>query len=633
MMGAAKRIPHMIKVLLAFIFSMTFTMSASYAATVALTQTDADAWLDGMMPSMLQGYDIGGAVVVIVKDGKVLTQRGYGYSDVAKRIPVDPANTLFRPGSISKLFTWTAVMQLAEQGKVDLDANINTYLDFRVDGRSGKMITMRHLMTHRAGFEETYKNTSTYDPMRNVSNEQRMKAFVPKRIADPGEIPAYSNYGTSLAGYIVQRVSGMPFDDYVEKAIFQPLEMQHSSFRQPLPKRLAAQMSNGYSTASDPPLPFEYISVGPAGSLSSTGADIARFMIAHLQNRKSLMKPETAQLMHNSSTETAPGLNRMLLGFYETNLNGQRIISHAGDTNEFHSNLHLFLNNNVGLFISFNSSGSSDTPASPRDILLHGFVDRYFGGAPGPVKIDPQGAISDANNVAGHYAITRRSESNFYAFTNIFLTLPVKANEDGSIMINTGSGDQRFVHVGPMLWANPSDGTLFGAKTAHGRVKLVAINPPAAIFGGQPVPVWRSGAITIPAIAASLLVYLLIGLSWPLNTLVRRFYKLPATSQSLTYTASRTLIWATLMILITWLYITAQLDKLDISDMALLSLQVVSVVIGIASILVAIWRVKQSFAPDQGWLTKIEAIAFFGSSIFIVWAAWMGGLYAMTANY
>jgi CubicO group peptidase (beta-lactamase class C family) len=122
-----------------------------------LTQQDADAWLDGFLPSAIKQADIAGAVVVIVKDGQVLTQRGYGYADVATRRRVDPADTLFRIGSISKLFTWTAVMQLVEQGKIDLDADVNRYLDFMVPPLAGQPITMRNLMTHTAGFEDVFK--------------------------------------------------------------------------------------------------------------------------------------------------------------------------------------------------------------------------------------------------------------------------------------------------------------------------------------------------------------------------------------------------------------------------------------------------------------------------------------------
>src|SRR5215468_8267612 len=204
------------------------TPSAAPAA-VALTATDVESWLDGYLPYALKTGDIAGAVVVVVKDGEILTERGYGYSDVAARKPVDPKLTLFRPGSVSKLFTWTAVMQLVEQGKINLDADVNQYLDFKIPPRDGQPITMRNLMQHTAGFEEQAKGTITESS--SPSYEVLLKAWVPARVFAPGTTPAYSNYGASLAGYIVQRVSGEPFDAYIEKHIFAPLEMKYSSFR------------------------------------------------------------------------------------------------------------------------------------------------------------------------------------------------------------------------------------------------------------------------------------------------------------------------------------------------------------------------------------------------------------------
>src|SRR5216684_3471521 len=194
-----------------------------------LTVADATAWLDGFMPMQLEREDIAGAVVLVVKDGKVLLAKGYGYKDVAKKIPVTPDSTLFRPGSISKLFTWTAVMQLVEQGKLDLDRDVNTYLDFSIPEAYGKPITLRNIMTHTPGFEETIKGLFAHDrrPLAVV-----MKTWVPERIFPPGEVSAYSNYGASLAGYIVQRVSGEPFEQYVARHILQPLGMTHSTFEQ-----------------------------------------------------------------------------------------------------------------------------------------------------------------------------------------------------------------------------------------------------------------------------------------------------------------------------------------------------------------------------------------------------------------
>jgi CubicO group peptidase (beta-lactamase class C family) len=217
-----------------------------------LTKEDVDAWLDGYLPYALNTGGIPGAVVVVVKDGQILTARGFGYADLDKRVPVDPARTLFRPGSVSKLVTWTAVMQMVEQGKLDLDTDVNTYLDFRIPPLDGKPITLRQIMTHTAGFEEAVKDIIDYVPAKTPELGALLKAWVPRRIYAPGSTPAYSNYATTLAGYMVQRVSSMPFDDYVEKNVFAPLGMRTASFRQPLPAALAPLASQGYAKVGEP---------------------------------------------------------------------------------------------------------------------------------------------------------------------------------------------------------------------------------------------------------------------------------------------------------------------------------------------------------------------------------------------
>src|SRR6476659_3950574 len=312
-----------------------------------LTATDLEAWLDGFMPYALEKNDVAGAVVVVVKDGKILLEKGYGYSDVAKRTLVDPERTLFRPGSVSKLFTWTAVMQLVEQGKIDLDKDVNTYLDFTIPPYQGKPVTIRNIMTHTAGFEEAIRGLIATDPKGIQPLGDTLKYWVPARVYAPGSTSAYSNYATAVAGYIVQRVSGEPFDQYIAHHIFAPLGMQHSSFSQPLPPELRPLVSKGYEKASDgKPKAYEYINLAPAGSLAATGADMGRFMIAHLQNGAydgtRILREDTAIQMHTSATDTVNPLNRIMLGFYESSINGHRGIAHGGDTEWFHSDLQLF---------------------------------------------------------------------------------------------------------------------------------------------------------------------------------------------------------------------------------------------------------------------------------------------------
>jgi CubicO group peptidase (beta-lactamase class C family) len=339
-----------------------------------LSKQDVDGWLDGFMPYALSSGDIAGAVVVVVKDGQVLTEKGYGYADVKSGRKVDPKTTLFRAGSVGKLFTWTAVMQQVEAGKLDLDRDVNAYLDFKIPPRDGKPVTLRNLMTHTPGFEEHVRALVVPAPGDLKPIGDYLKAWVPLRIFPPGEVPAYSNYGATLAGYIVQRVSGEAYDDYVERHILAPLQMSRSTFRQPLPAAWRGELSAGYDRASQPPHAFELFSVVPAGSLTATGDDMAKFMLAHLQGGR-LLQPATTDQMFRYSGRLSPPIDGMALGFYHEDRNGRRVVGHAGDTQYFHSDLHLMPDEHVGLFVSLNSTGKAGAAGAVRTALYRGLVD------------------------------------------------------------------------------------------------------------------------------------------------------------------------------------------------------------------------------------------------------------------
>ena len=214
-----------------------------------LTAEDVNAWLDGKLPDALKNGDIPGAVVTVVKDGQVVTTRGYGWADTGasggKPVAVDPQTSLFRVASISKIPTSIAAMQLVEQGKVDLDADISAYLDFEIERRFDEPLTLRHLLTHSAGFEEHGSLTPTTDLEAYVKNDPPAQVFA------PGTTPGYSNYGMALAGYIVQRVSGQPFETYVREHVLEPAGMTTSTYEQPLPAGLAGSLGPGHTFAGE----------------------------------------------------------------------------------------------------------------------------------------------------------------------------------------------------------------------------------------------------------------------------------------------------------------------------------------------------------------------------------------------
>lgn len=495
--------------------------------THELTATDVESFLDGLMPAQLERDDIAGAVVAVVKDGKVLFAKGYGYADVEKRKPVSPEDTLFRPGSISKLFTWTSVMQLVEEGKLDLDRNVNDYLDFKIPDTYPQPITLRNIMTHTAGFDESVKDLFIPDAKNLEPLGKYLATHMPRRIYPPGVTPAYSNYATTLAGYIVQRVSGQPFSDYVEQHIFKPLDMTRTTFVQPLPADLQPLMSQGYQKASGGAKKFEVVQAFPAGSVSTNAIGMTHFMIAHLQNGEyngaRILKPETAQLMHSRAFGANPATLGMCLGFYEETRNGHRIIGHGGDTGYFHSDLHIIPDANVGFFVSYNSAGRGDV--SNRTELLDKFMDRYF---PYTVPNDPtlSTAAQDARSVSGTYMVSRRSQGDVLGPLSVLGETKVYPNSDNTVSVDAIKGfdgqPKKFREIAPLAFreVNGQDMIAFN-KDVTGNTVL-AMEYPFMVF--QRVGFFRGKGFNLFVLYASLVVLALTILLWPIAAMARRHY-------------------------------------------------------------------------------------------------------------
>jgi CubicO group peptidase (beta-lactamase class C family) len=493
-----------------------------------MTAADVEAFLDGLMPMQLQREDIAGAVVVIVKDGQVFFRKGYGFADVKARVPVSADSTLFRPGSISKTFTWTAVMQLVEQDKIKLDEDVNQYLDFQIPHTFGRPVTMRNLMTHTPGFEEVIKDLMVDHASEFPSLQSFVIAHQPNQIYPPGTIPAYSNYGADLAGYIVQRVSGMPFEEYIQQNMFRPLGIKHGTYLQPLPEPLKSMMSQGYAVASEDAKPFELVPPNPApdGSLSITGADMAPFMIAHLQHGKygdvQILQPQTADMMHARQFSADPATNGMALGFYEESRNGLRIIGHGGDLNYFHSDMHLILEKNLGFFVSYNSAGKGELDV--RTALWTEFLNRYF-----PTLGGSEQAAQTTNSpsVQGKYLSSRRAETTILrALWWVLAEASVTQNADGTVEVDSikdfsgqpkrwrslGNGQFRESHGDQLLVFKPD---------ASGNLELVTEDP-VEIF--QRVPWDRNKTFVSFSLGFAVLIFALTIIFWPIVALVRKHY-------------------------------------------------------------------------------------------------------------
>lgn len=342
-------------------------------------------FVDGVMAQQIATREVAGAIVTVVHNGRVILSRGYGLADVDAGVPVDPAVTLFRPGSTSKMFTWTAVMQQVEAGRIDLDADVNRYLDFRIPDHAGGPIRVRDLFQHTEGMSDiagiTAPSVDKLVPFRDW-----IKANIPERRWPRGTETSYSNYGVALAGYIVERVSGQRYEDYVEARVFRPLGMTSTTFREPLPPALAPRMARGYRLQDGRLVarPFELFSnILPAGSATTSAPDMARFMMAMLGGGQlggaRVLKPESVRFLMQDSFANAPDLPGMAHGFFVVRRSGPRMVGHGGNTGDFHSNMILAPEAGLGFFVS--ETGGQGSYVG-RTELVEALIGRLFPGSP-----------------------------------------------------------------------------------------------------------------------------------------------------------------------------------------------------------------------------------------------------------
>ncbi len=522
----------MLGLLLAFALLAPVRLVAQSGERRPLTREDLEVFLDALVSNELTRGNIAGAIVTVVKDGQVLLSKGFGYSNVERRTPVFPDSTLFRVASISKTFNATAVMQLVEQGKLDLDADIQSYLDFPLPTQFPESVTLRHLLTHTAGFEESGKELPVDAGQTSVELGLLMRRTTPHQIYRPGTITSYSNYGADLAGYVVERVSGLPFEEYIRQHLLEPIGMRHSSFAEPLPPELKRLMSGEYNVASDTAQDFEVIQGEPSGNLSSTGLDMARFMIMHLQlgryDSTRILADSTARYMATTQFRTHPAVNGMAVGFFEESRDGYRMIGHGGDLSRFHSHMTLLMDEGVGFFLSVNSAGNGGGLFGIREVVIDAFMHRYF---PRTTPLEPvlANAAGEARKVVGSYQLSRRGETTLYRVAALSIPIAVAANPDGSIQIpllTAPNGEPiQWYLIAPMVYRNEDGSMKLGfVADSSGNVTRVGFLGghelhKTGIADSVAFNYWFAGTC-LAIMAATLLL-------WPLAVVIRKRYSQP----------------------------------------------------------------------------------------------------------
>ncbi|HAX69038.1 MAG TPA: serine hydrolase domain-containing protein [Anaerolineales bacterium] len=463
-----------VTLLTAVLLSVAAPVAAGEEMSVSLNQaegpTDAgemEVFMDEMFTRHMEEYHIAGAAVAVVKDGQLFFAKGYGYADVENNIPVDAATTIFRTGSVGKVLTWTAVMQLVEQGKLDLDADINTYLDFQIPDTYPQPIMLRHLMTHTSGIEDRWLNSVVTDSSELVSEREWLVDNFPGRVRPPGEAAGYSNYNAMLGGYIVARVSGEPYEEYVQKHIFDPLGMTHSTVQPQMPAELLPFVSKSYTFVDGAFQPFPDYLVQPAGLPSgfhlTSVTDMARFMIARLEggfygdasSEIRILEEDTARQMLTTLYTPDPRLRGTAYGLFDFSDNGQWVVGHEGYAPVMESELMLLPDEHLGVYVVYNSLEAKDGGLATKHMgFQREFFDHYY---PAPVveTLQPPADFAErAERYVGFYRSANNHATTPEKVVGLLggFALEVTAPGDGTLLVPMEGLLLRFVEVEPLYF-------------------------------------------------------------------------------------------------------------------------------------------------------------------------------------
>ena len=434
-----------------------------------------EAFWDDFFSREMNALGVYGAVMVMVKNGEILFAKGYGYADAASGTPVDPSRTILRAGSIVKTVTATAIMQLAEQGKLDLDADINDYLTaFKVPDTFPEPVTARHLINMTGGFDTRSVGIRASSAEEVKPLGAYLAEHMPPRVLLPGRYRRYNDHEVALAGYLVEVVSGMYCEQYVREHIFRPLEMSGSSIV--LPDDQISRVARGYPVGGGPesayPLSYYHLNDAPGAGFNATAIDMGHYMIAHLQNGRytrsdgtsvRILAEETARQMHRSAFAYHPLQPGQANAFDEKFYKGQRYLRKQGGAPGMQNNMLLLLNQGVGFYLFSNSDGTAlrnDWQAEVLKLYLSASDST-------PERLEP---LSDASERASDYAGVYQQVSDNTSETTLVqvqalvdpdLWVAVGANPDGTLDI----WGKRYVEVEPGVFQDPAAGGLVSFET------------------------------------------------------------------------------------------------------------------------------------------------------------------------
>lgn len=485
----------------------------------ASSSAPQEAGWDAFFNQALGDFGVHGAVMVIIQDDRVRFAKGYGYADAARQAPFDPQTTVLRAGSIAKTLTATAVLQLAEQDLLDLDADVNQYLTrYKVPPTFPEPVTARQLINMTAGFDTRFIGIRAASREQVIPLAEYLSERMPPRVLPPGRYRRYNDHELALAGLLVEEISGLSFEEYVQRNIFSPLEMNSSSML--LPDNQLERAARGYPVgggAQDAyPLNYYYLNMAPGAGFNTTAIDMAHYMIAHLQNglytrsdssAVRILSEQTSRQMKQTAFAYDPHLPGQANSFDEMFANGRRYLRKQGGAPGMQNNLILFPEERLGFYLFYNSDGWGLSQRWAQAVLDK--VSLSTGALPARQAANLTASVqarsaSVPSKLSGWYREVSDQTSKttlvqVQALVNPDLWLKVQVNPDGSLQ----TGSQRYTQTGPGLYRHAGGGHILFETGESGDGRYLFLNR---------TPYERAAWYALPSVQLGLLAFAVLAL-------------------------------------------------------------------------------------------------------------------------